>query len=325
MSPRRLPPMNALRAFEAAARCGSISLAAEELFVTPSAVSQQIKKLEEILELGLLLRQHRRVVLTGEGRQLAKALTSALCEIRSALDELGTTNRPGRLDIACTPPFAAKFLAPRIGGFIAQHADIDVRLLPEAAKVDYVAANIDVGIRVSPKDDEEMISSEPVWEYRAPLATQRYLDETGIECPGDLSRATLLDKDFGTHIPDSPSWRTWFGAAGCALEERQRRVDFGIHCDQALDAALAHTGIVLGELVNGSRHILNGSLICPFGPVVPIGLAYRVVRHESIPVSEPVELFTQWLDSELRDAQHGVQSLKLTEKPYVLEPLAEAC
>ncbi len=302
--------MNALRAFEATARCRSISDASEELFVTPSAVSQQIKKLEESLDIELLRREHRKISLTEEGRRLSTSLTEAFFGISRAIADLTDTKRTECLVIACPPPFAAKFLAPRIGTFIAQNPGLDVRLSVDVNKVDYVASGIDVGIRIGASVDEWMVPSKPFWEHRAPLATERYLTDNNILGHEDLIKATLLEKSFGDLMHDAATWDDWYRAAFSVRPERQRSVDFGTHCDQALDSARAGAGIVLGELITGSIHVMEGELVCPFGPVVGVGSAFRVVHHESMPLSEHASLFTSWVKKELGIATVLIEELK---------------
>jgi LysR family glycine cleavage system transcriptional activator len=313
--------MNALRAFEAAARCRSISDASEELFVTPSAVSQQIKKLEENLGMDLLRREHRKVSLTDEGRRLSISLTDAFFGLRQVIDDLTADNNTECLEIACPPPFAAKFLAPRLSQFITDHPDLNVRLVVGLEKVDYLSSGINVGVRLSPNDQDGMVNSEPVWEYKAPLATERYLRELQVETPGDLCRATLLEKDFGELMPDAPTWKRWYDVTGQPVPEKQRFVDFGVHCDQALDAAAAHNGVVLGELITGSNMIFDDNLVCPFGPILPVGLGYRVVRDERAPQSEAVALFTTWIEGELQDAAEKAEALRIQHGAVVERPL----
>jgi Transcriptional regulator len=140
-----------IQAFEAAARLSSFALAADELFVTPSAVSHQIKLLEEQLSIRLFHRLHRTVILTDYGRQYAEEITAAFARIDSATREIGRAAKSDILTIHCTPSFATQWLMPRIARFSAAHPDIDVRLNASSEAVDLISEAVDIDIRYGPR------------------------------------------------------------------------------------------------------------------------------------------------------------------------------
>jgi LysR family glycine cleavage system transcriptional activator len=295
--------MNALRAFEAAARRCSIKAAAEELCVTASAVSQQIKKLEEDLNVELLTRQHQKVVLTQAGSRLRDSLSGAFSQIHQAIDQLDPQQAESTLTIACPPPFAAKFLAPRIGNFLSRHPELQVDFKVSLEKIDYISAGIDIGVRLTSTDEPEMDASEPFWEQKVPLASPAYIESHGLESIHDLERVTLIEKSFGQFMPQATNWDDWYSASGVSRSSRQRTVNFDVHCDQAYDAALSGTGVVLGEVINGSQIINDGLLVSPFGPCIPLGLAFRVVTPRNVASKPEVAVFSDWLTSELQAAR----------------------
>ena len=144
---RRLPPLNALRAFEASARRLSFARAAEELGVTPAAISHQVRQLEDQLGVALFHRMTRQVALTDAGRVLLPGLTEGFDALAGALDTLRSLEESGRLTVAVAPSFAAKWLVPRIERFNARHRDIDLLIMPGMDLVDFRTDGVDVAIR----------------------------------------------------------------------------------------------------------------------------------------------------------------------------------
>src|SRR5690349_8962190 len=145
--PARVPPMQALRAFEAVARTGSLTKAAEALSVTHGAISHQIKALEDLVGVPLIERAGRGIRVTGDGERLATRIRASLADIADALREARERNDPRQLRVSVTPSFAARWLLPRLGRFLARHRDIDLDVRSNIALVDFQRDDIDVAIR----------------------------------------------------------------------------------------------------------------------------------------------------------------------------------
>ncbi len=299
---QRLPPLNWLRAFEAVARLGSMKRAAEELFVTPAAVSQQVKKLEDNLGVDLLLREHRKVSLTPEGRKLRDGLTESLQLMRTTVGrirKIGTSDNC--LTVACGPPFAAKWLAPKLSAFLEAHPHLSVRLEASFERVDYYESRIDIGVRLWTGVNEGMDTILLGEEMLLPLASPKYLEEHEIREPADVCNATLISDGHGVIMPDAPDWDEWFEVAGLAQPSGLRRINFGDNVDQALDAAVHGVGMVLGRKTLAHDDMRAGRLVCPFGPEVPLGRRWQVVRPRGDSRADYIDVFEEWLVGELKD------------------------
>src|SRR6478752_4983852 len=196
--PMHIPPMQALRAFEAAARRQSLSRAAEALSLTHGAISHQIKALEAALNVRLIERAGRGIRLTEEGERLAARLRGALAEIEDALREASQRSNPRQLRVSVTPSFAARWLLPRLGRFIAQHKDIDVDVRSNMALVDFRRDDADVAIRHGlgnwPDVKAEYLMSDTFFPVCSPRLAARPTR------PQDLARFTLLRRDVETVV-----------------------------------------------------------------------------------------------------------------------------
>ena len=303
---RRLPPLNALRAFEAVARHSSIKEAAEELFVTPAAVSQQLKKLEEDLGVQLFVRRNRHLDITEEGTTLARGLGDAFLQIRRVVDDVRPRERERCVVVACGPPFASKFLAPRLTPFLDANPELDVRLVSDFRRMDYDEHEIDLGVRLTDGEpdgvDYEWLDEEQV----LPLAAPEYLAKHDIQAPADLERATLLEDENRSINRRVTTWQDWFAAADVTDLQPSRMINFGINIDQALDAAIAGRGVVRGTAVLASQALESGRLQSPFGPTLGMGLRHQLLRRRSTRRPRQVELFGEWLEAEIRAASRAV-------------------
>ncbi|MEM6486212.1 MAG: LysR family transcriptional regulator [Pseudomonadota bacterium] len=299
---RRLPPLNALRAFEAVARHSSIKLAAEELHVTAAAVSQQLKKLEEDLAVTLFLRRNRQLEITAAGELLARGLGDAFMQMRRAVDDVRPRQRDKCIVVGCGPPFASKFLAPRLTPFLDANPEIDVRVVSDFRRMDYEEHSIDLGVRLTAF---EPVGVDYQWldeECLVPLASPEYLQKHAIEEPSDLVRASLLEDDNRSINAQVATWDDWFVEAGVPNLTPKRMINFGVHIDQALDAAAAGMGVVLGTRLLASLAIENGTLRCPFGPVLGMGLRHQLVQRRATQTLKQVGLFKDWLETEIHQA-----------------------
>ena len=207
--PRKLPPLNALRAFEAAARHLSFKRAAAELAVTPAAVSHQVRALEAQLGVELFARGHRALALTRAGARSLPGLTDAFDALDDAVHALRARSAPPRLVLSVVPSFGANWLVPRLGAFRAKHRAIDLVVLSSAELVDFARDPVDVGIRFGPGGwpgvRADLLLGE---EYVAVASPKLARGARGLRSPEDLRRHTLL------HDENSNAWRAWLDGRG---------------------------------------------------------------------------------------------------------------
>lgn len=297
---KSLPPLNALRAFEAAARHMSFAKAAEELNVTPAALSHQMKTLEDHLGVTLFTRGARAITLTESGRLLHPGTQAAFDHLRTAVERLARRNTGRVLVISAGPGFTAKWLAPRLYRFVEAHPDIDARVSASPVPVDLATGDIDVAIRVSLGDHPGLHVEQLMEERMLPLCSPRLLEGAhGLNTPADLARFPLIHIDLPLPFPQGATWAYWLEQAGVTGIDPDRGLRFNV-VDHALDAAIAGAGVVMGHKVIASYDIAARRLVCPFGPELPMfGRHYHLVcakGHENRP---KVRAFRDWLTAEI--------------------------
>jgi len=282
----RALPLTALRTFEAAARHGSFTRAAEELHVTQSAVSRQVQALEDRIGVTLFERNGRRLALSLEGRLLANAATDALERLGEAVSSL--TSAGGSFTLSMLPSLAACWMAPRMRDFSAAHPDIDLRLSASRHLVDFQREGIDAAVRYGPGGwgdvEAELLAQEQIF----PVCSPAYAARLELRHPSDLIRATLLHND----VPDG--WRDWFAAAGCAGVFTEK----GIHLDEdtaLLRAAAGGEGIALGRSVLVADDIAHGRLVAPFDVRIAATFSYWFVTPLKTCAGRKVEIIRAWL------------------------------
>jgi len=253
-----LPSLNGLRAFEAAARHLSFTLAARELCVTQGAVSRQIKQLEGRLKVILFHRLHKKLKLTNQGMLLLSPLTQAFSIMSDAVEKL--KNQQQDFSLKVHPTFAIRWLIPRLHHFQALHPDIQVRLTTSGENVDFSHENFDAGITHSGEETQGIIRKKILTEQLIPVCSPKFLNSPfPLEKPGDITGKMLLH-----NTPDLREWAAWadqIGIKGLALERGQIfEVD-----DAALQAATAGLGIALGDLFLIEDELNTGRLVAPFG------------------------------------------------------------
>lgn len=289
---RRLPPLAALRAFEAAARHLSFKRAAQELFVTPTAVSHQIRVLEEDLGVKLFERRTRQVVMTAEAQALYPVLRDGFDAFARAIE--GLTRRPDRaaVTLSATRAFTARWLVPRIAGFQRAHPDVDLRLLATDEVVDLAAGAADLAIRYG-RGPHAGLAAEPLLVDRfAPVAHP----SIGLLTPADLARATLIHFEWSKADPENPTWPRWYQAAGLGAREGPAGLFFTDE-SHAIQATLAGHGAGLLSLTLLSAELESGTLAQPFGPVLD-GMTYWLVQAPDRPPTEAAAALCAWLRAE---------------------------
>lgn len=284
--PRSLPSLNALRAFEAAARLGSMTAAADELHVTHGAVSRQVKQLERGLGQPLFHRAGTGLVLSDSGKRLLPVLTSAFDLMASGVAQ--ASRRPGsHLTVSCLGTFTMRWLIPRLFAFRAAHPEIEIQLSANDGPVDFGRDGIDFAIRVErPPWPENMIVRPFIEEAVGPVLSASLQAELELRNPEDLARATLL------HTETRPrAWADWFSVTGCAEVAPAADQTFE-HFYFMLQAAASGLGVAIGPKPVVEDDIAAGRLVAPFG-FVKSGLSYVAMRPPTD--DDRAALFEEWL------------------------------
>jgi LysR family transcriptional regulator, glycine cleavage system transcriptional activator len=292
---RRLPPLNALRAFEAAARHLSFTRAASELNVTQAAISHQVKALEHHLGVPLFRRLNRALLLTEQGQTLFPAVRDALDNLAEAAARLRARETGGTLTVSTLPSFAVKWLVPRMSHFQDRHPDIDLRISAKEYLVDFARDGIDVAIRFGrgkwPGVRVEWMADEAL----TPVCSPALLSE--LRSPGDLAHTTLLHEDM-LPLPSFPTWETWLAAAGVDGVDASRGPRFS-HTHLMLQAAMDCRGVALGQMLIVGDDLAAGRLMAPFSFRLPTGCGYYIVCLPAAADRPKVKAFREWVMAEL--------------------------
>jgi LysR family transcriptional regulator, glycine cleavage system transcriptional activator len=289
---RRLPPLNTLRSFEAAARTASFSKAADELFVTHGAVSRAIKQLEDFLGIKLFQRRTRQVLLTPAGAVYAAQVRDVLDRLASATQALTRDEGKGPLAVSTLPSFAAKWLVPRLFRFRRAHPEIDVRLDTSERLVNFDVDRIDIAIRFGRGVYAGLSTDLLLKEEVFPACSPRLLDGSApLREPADLRHHTLIHDDFPI------DWESWLRIAGVTDIDTHRGPVY-MTSAFALQAAILGEGVVLARSALASDDLAAGRLVKPFALSLPSDAAYYIVYPPRALERHKVEVFHRWLLAE---------------------------
>ncbi|HQR78402.1 MAG TPA: LysR substrate-binding domain-containing protein [Burkholderiaceae bacterium] len=300
--PGRRPPslsLDLLRGFRAAARHLSFTRAAQELFITQSAISHEVKALEQQLGTPLFLRANRTLQLTDAGRELLHAVDEALSLVDAAAARISGTTKA--FTVTTTVPMASLWLGPRLARFTRQHPDRSMRVVASNDVLDIEREGIDVAIRYL-RRGAESAGSEKLCDYEIfPVCTPALARDRarGIRTVSDLSRHLLLDMETATNGRPWYDWKLWFEAMGIRDFRAAGSLRFS-HYDQVVDAAREGSGVAIGKRPHLARHLKDGELVAPLGEAsvaIPGGL-YAVVSKDA--PADIAAAFIQWLHSEVR-------------------------
>src|SRR5690349_11795472 len=268
---QRLPPLNALKAFEAAARHESFTRAAEELFVTQGAVSHQVKALESELGVKLFNRERQRLVLTEAGRDYLTVVRDALDRIAVGTERLLQRQSAGVLTVSTSPDFAAKWLVHRLGRFAEAHPEIDLRISATMHHVDFAREEVDLAVRHGdgnwPGLEAVRLSTEQLF---AVCSAKLLSGPRRIREPADLLRHPLL------HLDDRKDWSRWLEAAGLA-DAKPVHGPVLNRVSMLIDAAVDGQGVALARTTLAALDLINGRLVRPFATVLPVSKTYWIV------------------------------------------------
>lgn len=296
--PAGLPPLLALRAFEAAARHGSMTAAAEELHVTHGAVSRQVRALEEWLGLPLFRRHGRRLGLTEAGAAYHQSLAEAFAQIKAATGRLRAAAAPRRaLTVNALPTFAIRWLLPRLARFQRRHPEVELNVVTSDQPVERLAPGaFDVAVRRLPGSPPPGHRAEAfLGEREIPVCAPELLRRAAIAAPADLARHTLL------HAATRPgAWARWLAAAGCPeVEATAGRQRFD-HYYLALQAAADGLGVALGPLPIIEEELAAGRLVAPLAGPAVASRPYAWVVADRAGADSLVAEFCTWLEAEGR-------------------------
>ncbi|MBF9044465.1 transcriptional regulator GcvA [Rhodobacterales bacterium HKCCE4037] len=291
----RLPPLTALRAFDAAARHMSFSKAAAELNVTPAALSFQIKSLEEHLEAPLFRRLNRAVELTDAGRALAPGAADGFTALSAAWRAARRTVDQTTLTVTAGPAFTAKWLAPRLFTFAEQHPGIELRFSATLRLMDFTRDDVDVAIRFGfPREEEGLFSRKIIDEWLTPMMSPALAEQ--YPTPADLARAPLLHQVDTAMFKPSFDWPAWFRAAG--LPPRFASGTQFSQADHALDAAVAGGGVVLARISLAEGDLREGRLVMPYKIALTTQAQYRFVCPDGVENRPQVKAFLGFLEEQ---------------------------
>ena len=297
---RRLTHLNGIRAFEAAARHMSFAKAAEELGVTPAAVSQQIRTLEDYLGVALFKRTKRAIFLSDTAQAILPQVREGFDLLAAGFSRARAQRARRQLVVSVTPSVAAKWLMPRLESFIAAHPEIDIRIDTTTRLVDFAREDVDVAVRYGGGDWPGLEVTPLMSEQAYPVCSPKLLGGgRSLRAVEDLARHTLIHDDS---LPDGsafPNWAGWLEAAGAPGIDATR----GLHVNAsmlAIQAAVDGQGVALGRSVLVEDDLAAGRLVKPFELAFPLRFGYYVVNPKKLSKESKVPLFRRWLLAEAK-------------------------
>ena len=295
-----LPPLDALRVFESAARLGSFNAAAAELNLTPSAVSHRIRALEDVLRVPLFERAHRRVALTPEGARYAVSVADALAILRSATRRLSANRADGPLSMTLSPAFALRWLLPRLTRFQQRHPEIELRFVSSSDLHDFRSGDLDMAVRYG-RGDWPGLEAERLMALDATAVCSPEVAATGppLDAPADVAHRVRI------HVENRPDdWRMWLLAAGVEGVDPAAGPVFE-SVPVALEAALNHIGLVIADRQVIARDLEDGRLVEPFDVHMPATAAYFIVYPPGSAEDWRIRGFRHWLREEIAAMSAG--------------------
>ncbi|WP_271407553.1 transcriptional regulator GcvA [Pseudomonas sp. Q1-7] len=297
----RLPPLNAVRAFEAVARHLSITLAADELNVTPGAVSRQIRTLEDYMEQPLFTRGHRQITLTPAGEQYFKAVARIIEDLRGATRKLKRPTKRRQIKVRAYTTFAMQWLIPRLASFHQENPKIEVLLTASLDPVDFHKEDLDAAIRLGAGDWPNCNCYALSDNVLAPVCSPALLElGPGLHEPADVAEYTMLHS-----IARPDDWSHWLQAAGIGSAVDARAGMTYQSSSMAYAAAAGGQGIAIAQLFLVEKELREGTLVRPFPQTVDMGAyTYYLLTPKHRAESEDMGTFRQWLLEQARRTRH---------------------
>lgn len=290
----RLPPLTALRAFDAAARHMSFKEAAEELSVTPAALSFQIKSLEEHLGVPLFRRMNRAVELTDAGRALLPGLRDGFQLLAMAWQGARRAADTDVLTVTAGPALTSLWLAPRMFKFSMAHPEIELRFAASLRIMDLDRDDVDVAIRFGTTADDGLFSRAISHEWVTPMMSPALAEQ--IQTPEDLRSAILLHQDDTRWMTTPIDWAAWFRASGLG-DVPDGGVRFS-QADHAVNAAIGGAGVMMGRASLASAALTAGQLVAPFDLGIKSDAQYRLLCPEGAQHRPHIAAFLEWVTAE---------------------------
>jgi LysR family transcriptional regulator, glycine cleavage system transcriptional activator len=301
----RLPSLNAIKVFWAAARHGSFVKAAGELHVTPSAVSLQVRQLEDELGLKLFERTPRGLALTMSGQRVLPDIASAFERLQESFAALNDSVREGSmLTVSAAPSFASKWLLPRLNRFLSDHPEIEVSLKATVELADFERSEADVGIRYGRGNYPGLVTELLLREMVFPVCSPELLTEKKQSTAAILNAATLLHDDSAGESDALPGWKMWLRAAGIDSVDWRK----GSHFDQsalAIEAAASGLGVALAPAVLVEADLVSGRLVRLDSAELSEPFSYYLVYPSDRSERVAVKSFRDWLFAELNQRTNG--------------------
>jgi LysR family glycine cleavage system transcriptional activator len=310
MQRRRLPPLNALRAFEAAARHLNFSRAADELAVTPGAVSQQIQNLEDYIGGPLFKRTPKGLLLTDAAQTALPALREAFDRLAEAASLLTAVEEGRRLTVSVAPSFAAKWLMPRLGRFEAAHPEIEVWVNTGLELVDFASGEIDLAIRYGSGRYPGLEVARLLSETVSPVVSPALLAEHPVQTLPDLARLTLLHDGSPDADESCPDWAMWLAARGIRGVDGARGPRFN-QSSLVIEAAVNGRGVALAKQTLAQDDIDAGRLVQPFEDATAVDFAYFIVHPKAKARLKQVRAFTAWVTAEAEAHERALRTIDI--------------
>jgi len=303
--PRRLPSLNGLKAFEAAARHESFTRAADELCVTQGAVSHQVKALEAELGIKLFNRERQRLIITEAGRFYLGVIRDALDRVSVGTDMLLQRQNSGALTVSTSPNFAAKWLVNRLGRFAEAHPEIDLRVSASMHHVDFAREDVDLAIRHGDGAVPGLHLTRLCSEVLAPVCSPTLMrGKHGLSKPGNLTHHSLL------YLDNRNDWTKWLEAAGFGSVDLTRGPVLN-QASMVLDAAVSGQGVALARSALAAGDIIGGRLVRPFKFSLRVPYAYWIVCPKATAKFPKIVAFREWLLAEASHDQVRLAELSL--------------
>tara|TARA_R110001583_G_scaffold149382_4_gene301485 strand:+ start:2672 stop:3571 length:900 start_codon:yes stop_codon:yes gene_type:complete len=294
---RRFPPLNALRVFEAAARKGSFAAAGDELSVTASAVSHQIKTLEEYLGVDLFSRNNRKVGLTPSGEQYLVSVRHALDEIEMATHRLADSRKSNVIQISVAPNFLTRWLMPRMSRFRERYPDIELQISASIGLIDFSQTSTDMAVYYGNGewDDIEVYFLQKV--RLVPVCSPKLFEgECPLQTPNDLRHHTLI------YVSSRKwEWGNWLQLSGAEFVTPKDSLQLS-SSQLTTAAAQENLGVALADTILTSREISSGNLVVPFDIPLDTRKAFYLVHQKHRPLTSCMRHFKDWLITEMQDA-----------------------
>lgn len=304
---RKLPPVNAIRAFEAASRHLQFQQAAEELGITPAALSYQIRQLEDHLGLKLFRRLNRSVELSREGRMIAPGVVEAFENLELTFGLLAPDVEDNTLVVSTGPAFSAKWLAPRLHAYLEENPEIDFRLSANLKLTDFDRDGVDAVIRFGAGNYPGLYVEPLFQEISLPLLSPQLYAQSGGKADESLFANVKLIHDDSLNFLGASPWESWLKGTGYHSVDSDRGAHFN-HADHCIEAAVDGGGIVMARLGFAFREIKAGRLIAPFEQAISAkGGFYFCCPPENLE-SEKVLHFLAWLRDEAEEQSEAMDA-----------------